>query len=133
MRRNMTVRGGRLQGEAKGVPQVECSVCGSVVNKRQTMAVDGVRVCKDHAWTGVQKALWAAQKRGGLPLSPCGRVPMPVPARSERLPLQDRGFTYREGGAKFPPSPFFISIFTTRRRQSIPGAVFENNLFFFLI
>jgi hypothetical protein len=69
MRRNMTVRGGRLQGEAKGVPQVECSVCGSVVNKRQTMAVDGVRVCKDHAWTGVQKALWAAQKRGGLPLT----------------------------------------------------------------
>jgi len=67
-RRNGTTKGGALRGEAKGIATVTCAVCGGVINKRQTMGVEGVRVCKGHSWSAKQTALWDAQKRAGLAL-----------------------------------------------------------------
>jgi hypothetical protein len=68
-RRNGTTRGGALTHEPKGVPQATCAACGQVVNKKQTMRVGDVRVCKGHDWNAKQKALWEAQRRGGYALT----------------------------------------------------------------
>ena len=62
---NGTNRGGQRRGEVVGSVTVTCLECGQEVSKRNSLAVQGGRICKAHPSALRIAALNAARMRQG--------------------------------------------------------------------
>ena len=65
---NGTNKGGKMRGESVEIRNSVCSICGTVVSNRQSVAIASGRVCKSHDFATRQLALNYARQRNNKPV-----------------------------------------------------------------